>query len=96
MVDFQLSDEQLAMQRLARDFVNNEAKPLVAELDRGHKPEDCLSEHLLRRVSELGFRTMAIPEKYGGGGVENTVTMVIVCEELGVGDLSLASIPLNG
>ena len=96
MVDFKLSEEQIALQRLAREFVDKEAKPIVAELDRRHDPVDCVSDVLLAKCSELGFRTLTIPEKYGGGGVEDTVTVSIVCEELGVGDLSLASIPVNG
>ena len=96
MVDFALSEEQVALQKLARDFVANEAKPLIRELDSGHKPDDCVSMDLIRRCSELGFRTLAVPEKYGGGGVEDTVTVVIVCEELAVGDVSLGSLPING
>jgi len=96
MVDFKLSEEQMALRQLARDFVNNEAKPVVADLDKQINPEDCVSDVLLKRCSELGFRTLAIPEEYGGGGVEDTITVGIVCEELGVADLSLASIPVNG
>ncbi|MFP6869801.1 MAG: acyl-CoA dehydrogenase family protein [Nitrospinota bacterium] len=96
MVDFRLTEKQLALRQLARDFVNDEAKPVVAELDRRSNPEDCVSDVLMKRCSELGFRTLALPESFGGGGVEDTVTIGIVCEELGVADLSLASIPVNG
>jgi alkylation response protein AidB-like acyl-CoA dehydrogenase len=96
MVDFKLSEEQVALRQLARDFVNNKAKPIVAGLDKNPNPEDCVSDVLLKWCSELGFRTLSLPEKYGGGGVEDTVTIGIVCEELGVADLSLASIPVNG
>ncbi len=96
MVDFKLSEEQLALQRMARDFINKEAKPLIAELDQKTDPEECFSMDLLKRMSELGLRTLAVPEKYGGMGVEDTLSCVIVCEELGVGDISLASIPVNG
>jgi alkylation response protein AidB-like acyl-CoA dehydrogenase len=96
VVDFKLSEEQVALRQLARDFVEKEAKALVAELDKNPDPEDCISDVLLKRCSELGFRTLAIPEEYGGGGIEDTVTVGIVCEELGVADLSLASIPVNG
>ncbi len=96
MVDFKLSEEQVALRQRARDFVEGEAKALVAELDKNPDPEDCISDVLLKRCSELGFRTLAIPEEYGGGGIEDTVTIGILCEELGVADLSLASIPVNG
>lgn len=97
MVDFRLTEEQLALRQRARDFVNDEAKPVVAELDRRSNPEECVSDVLMKRCSELGFRTLALSESFGGGGgVEDTVTIGIVCEELGVADLSLASIPVNG
>lgn len=34
MIDFELTEEQLAMQRAAREFTENEIKPIAAELDR--------------------------------------------------------------
>jgi len=40
MVDFRLTEKQLALRQLARDFVNDEAKPVVAELDRRSNPEE--------------------------------------------------------
>ena len=96
MVEFSLSKEQLELQKKARDFVNNEAKPYIAELDKKHNPEESVSNFLMRRSSEIGFRTMSIPKEYGGGGIEDPITAVIVAEELGVGDVTLSSIPLNG
>lgn len=96
MVNFQLSDEQLALQQLARDFAEKEAKSLAETFDKNHKPEDCISLDLLRRCSELGFRTLAVPEKYGGGGVEDLLTVAVVCEELAVADVALPTIPANG
>lgn len=96
MVDFTVTDEQKALIQLAKDFVEKEAKPRVAELDKNSDPEKSVSTELLLRCSELGFRQMAIPQKYGGMGIEDTVTIVMVCEELGVGDVTLASVPING
>ncbi len=96
MVDFAVSKEQSALVQLARDFVEKEAKPRVAELDKLSDPAESVSADLLEKCSELGFRAMAIPKKYGGMGVEDTVTIVMVCEELGVGDVTLASVPIKG
>ena len=96
MVNFQLSDEQLALQQLARYFAEKEAKSLAETFDKNHKPEDCISLDLLRRSSGLGFRALAIPEKYGGGGVEDLLTVAVVCEELAVADVALPTIPANG
>ena len=96
MVDFELTEEQVALQTAARDFAEKEAKPLVADLDKKTDPAECYSFDLLKRLSELGFRTLAIPEKYGGMGVEDTLTCVIVGEELAVADPIMASPMVNG
>ena len=49
MVDFKLSEEQVALRQLARDFVNNKAKPIVAGLDLN------LSFVSMPRLSKLFF-----------------------------------------
>jgi alkylation response protein AidB-like acyl-CoA dehydrogenase len=81
---------------LARDFAEKEAKSLAETFDKNHKPEDCISLDLLRRSSGRGFRALAIPEKYGGGGVEDLLAVAVVCEELAVADVALPTIPANG
>ncbi|MFQ6111018.1 MAG: acyl-CoA dehydrogenase family protein, partial [Nitrospinota bacterium] len=58
MVDFQLTEEQLALQRLAREFAEKEIKPVAAELDAKPNPADCFSWDLVRKLSRLGFRTL--------------------------------------
>lgn len=40
MIDFTLSEEQLAMQRMVRDFGEREIKPIARELDRLPDPRD--------------------------------------------------------
>ncbi|MBI5033926.1 MAG: acyl-CoA dehydrogenase family protein [Chloroflexi bacterium] len=65
MIDFSLSDEQRALQELARDFAQNEIAPLAPELDRTEKyPFD-----LLKKAHKLGLLNLTIGDAYGGGGL---------------------------
>ncbi len=94
MVDFQLREEQRALQSLAREFAEKEIKPVAAELDAKPDPADCFSWDLVRKMSKLGFRTLPVPTEYGGGGVESCLTNCIVAEELSVGDPSITAVVL--
>jgi len=61
-VSFQLSDEQLEMQQLARKFAREDVLPKVAELDRTMEyPKD-----LINQAWELGLLNPHIPQEYGG------------------------------
>lgn len=65
MIDFSLTDEQKALQELARDFAQNEIAPLAPELDRTEKyPYD-----LLKKAHKLGLLNLTIGDAYGGGGL---------------------------
>ncbi len=80
MIDFQLTEEQLALQRMAREFAEKEMKPVAAKYDRGEEfPWD-----VIKKAFEVGFLSSSIPEEYGGGGL-STLDTVIVSEELAAG-----------
>jgi len=65
MIDFSLTDEQKALQELARDFAQNEIAPVASQLDRtGEFPFD-----LLRKAHKLGLLNLTIEDAYGGGGL---------------------------
>jgi len=65
MIDFSLTDEQKAMQELARDFAQNEVAPVALELDRTETyPHD-----LLKKAHKLGLLNLTIGDEYGGGGL---------------------------
>jgi acyl-CoA dehydrogenase len=65
MINFSLSDEQKALQELARDFAQKEIAPIAPQLDRtGEYPYD-----LLKKAHKLGLLNLTIEDKYGGGGV---------------------------
>ncbi|MCP2520291.1 acyl-CoA dehydrogenase family protein [SCandidatus Aminicenantes bacterium Aminicenantia_JdfR_composite] len=79
-MDFQLTEEQLALQRMAREFAEKEMKPVAAKYDRGEEfPWD-----VIKKAFEVGFLSSSIPEEYGGGGL-STLDTVIVSEELAAG-----------
>lgn len=97
MIGFQLTEEQQMLKNVARDFAEHEIKPLVKELDAKPNPADCFSWDLVRKMSKLGFRTMPVATKYGGGGIDSCLTSCIVAEELSVADPSItAAVMLSG
>ncbi len=80
MISYSLTEEQEALQAMAREFAEKEMKPKAAKYDEGHEfPED-----VMKKAFEVGFLACKIPEKYGGGGLSDIDT-VIVSEELAAG-----------
>lgn len=76
-MDLQLTDEQLMAQKLAAEFAKNEVAPKAAEIDHNHRHP----RELVSRMAELGFMGIAIPEQYGGAGLD-TVSYALVLEEI--------------
>jgi alkylation response protein AidB-like acyl-CoA dehydrogenase len=60
MFDIRLSDEQRQFQKLARDFAQNEIKPKAMPLDREPEREKRVPWDLLKKGSQLGFRTLVV------------------------------------
>jgi alkylation response protein AidB-like acyl-CoA dehydrogenase len=74
---FELSQEEQMIQKTARDFANSEIAPVASDNDRnGRFPRD-----IVRRLGELGFMGMLIPEQYGGTGLGN-FCLVLALEEV--------------
>lgn len=89
-MDFSLTDEQKALQKLARDYVDQHVRPVAAEYDQKSNPSDCIPSDIVEIGSNLGLRTLALTEERGGGGAD-MLTLSIVGEELGAGDLGVAA-----
>jgi len=84
-VDFDLSEEQKAIQDLCRDFARNEVAPRAEEMDRNEEfPYD-----LVRKMAELGLMGLPFPEKYGGAGAD-TVSYALAVMEIARADASTA------
>ena len=83
-MNFDLTDEQADIQRLARDFADKEVRPVAAELDREHRfPLD-----IIRKAGELGLMGVPYETEYGGGGGD-TLSYALVIEELARVDSSV-------
>jgi alkylation response protein AidB-like acyl-CoA dehydrogenase len=83
-MDFELKDEQLVLQKMVREFAQNEIAPRVREADEAQElPRDVMS-----KAAELGFLGCLFPEKYGGAGL-TYVDYVTVLEEISAVDGSL-------
>ncbi len=80
MIDFSLTEEQQALQAMAREFALKEMRPKAAYYDRGNE----FPAEIMRKAFEAGFLTCNIPEEYGGGGLGDLDT-VIISEELSAG-----------
>lgn len=86
MFEFKFTDEQEMLRQTARDFTNNEIKPIAAKIDEEGK----IPPELIKQIAELGFLGVAFPEEYGGGGF-GEVGYCIMQEEISRGCLSTAT-----
>ena len=65
-MDFRLSEEQQMVRDMVRRFAETEIKPKAAKLDETHEhPAD-----IVRQLGELKMMGIAVPEEYGGGGMD--------------------------
>jgi butyryl-CoA dehydrogenase len=76
-MDFSLTEEQTLLQRTARDFATKEVAPKAAEIDREHRHP----AELVKQMAELGLLGIAVPDEYGGAGMDN-VGYVLAMEEI--------------
>lgn len=76
-MDFELSDELVAVRDLAREFAEKEIAPSAAKDDR----EKNFRPDLVKKMGELGFYGTLIPENYGGSGL-GFLAMVLITEEI--------------
>ena len=90
-MDFQLSEEQLHWRSVARDFVKEVIEPDVLRRDRLPTAAERIPWDWIRAADALGLRTLGVSPEFGGAGAD-ILTMCVVGEELGVGDLGFAVI----
>ncbi len=83
MMNFELTEEQLAVKEAARDFAQNVLKPGVIERDRDQR----FPTEEIKQLAELGFLGMMVDPKYGGSGMD-TLSYVLAMEEISKVDAS--------
>jgi alkylation response protein AidB-like acyl-CoA dehydrogenase len=91
MYNLHLSPEQIEFRDTVRDFVNDEVKPVTLNANRLDLADRALPVDVLRKASQMGLRTLMLPEDLGGVGAD-ALTACIVTEELAVGDTDLAAV----
>jgi alkylation response protein AidB-like acyl-CoA dehydrogenase len=86
-MNFQLSEDHIAIQEAARDFAENEIAPTAVERDKtGEFPTE-----IVQKLGELGFMGMMVAPEWGGAGLD-TISYVIALEEIAKIDASAAVI----
>ncbi|MEO0098565.1 MAG: acyl-CoA dehydrogenase family protein [candidate division WOR-3 bacterium] len=84
MIDFSFSEEQLMVQRLAKEFAQKEVLPNIRENDRNAY----FDKNILKKMGELNILGLSIPTRYGGAGFDY-IALGLACEELEYVDTSL-------
>ncbi|HSA58727.1 MAG TPA: acyl-CoA dehydrogenase [bacterium] len=84
-MDFKLTDEQIMIRDMARDFAQKEVAPKAAELDE----KSLFPSMHIKKMAELGLMGMMIPQEWGGAGLD-TLTYVLALEEISVACASTA------
>ena len=82
-MNFELTEEHLAVQQAARDFAQTELLPGVIERDEHQK----FPAEQIKKMGELGFMGMMVDPKWGGGGMD-TISYVLAMEEISKIDAS--------
>ena len=82
---FELSEEQLMIQKAARDFARQECLPGVIERDEQQK----FPREQLMKLADLGFLGMMVDPRYGGAGLD-TISYVLAMEEISKIDASVS------
>jgi len=76
-MDLSLSEEHKMIRDMARDFAQREIGPIAAEIDvEGRFPTETI-----KKMGELGFMGVEIPEEYGGTGMD-TLSYVLTMIEI--------------
>lgn len=86
-MEFNFTEEHLAIRDTARDFAQNEIAPSAVERDiRGEFPYD-----IVKKLGEMGFMGMMVPPDWGGAGFD-TISYVLAMEEISKVDASVGVI----
>ncbi|MCB9366994.1 MAG: acyl-CoA dehydrogenase [Calditrichaeota bacterium] len=86
-MDHLLTEQQLEVKHVIREFAEKEIRPTVAERDEKSQ----FPTEIIKQIADLGFMGVNTPEELGGAGMD-TVTYAIVIEELSRVDPSVGVI----
>lgn len=83
----ELSEEQKMLRDSAKEFIDKEVVP---NKERFEKKDYAYTEEVMRKIGEMGFLGIAVPEAYGGLGM-GFVTTMLACDYLSGSTGSLAT-----
>lgn len=86
-MDLSLTDEQVAVRDLAREFIDRDVVPFTAEWDR----VELVDRGIVKKLADLGFLGLTVDESLGGSGGDY-LSYCLVMEELGRGDTAIRGI----
>ncbi len=98
-MNFELTPDQRELQDWAHTFAEKEIRPVAALYDEKEE----MPWEVLQKAAKVGLLSYTIPEAYGGNGVPDLVSSLVVGEELfwgcagiatAIGGIGLASIPI--
>ncbi len=83
-MNFNLSENELTVQKLAREFAQNEIAPHIMKYDESQE----FPMEIARKMGEIGFLGIIFPEEYGGSNF-STMEYAIIVEEISRVDPSI-------
>jgi alkylation response protein AidB-like acyl-CoA dehydrogenase len=86
-MDFSLNDDQLMIQRAAREFAMREIAPSAQHFDASGE----FPAANIRKAGELGFMGVEVPEQYGGAGLD-PISFCVMMEEIAAADAAHSTI----
>src|SRR6478736_5127989 len=84
MIDLDLTDDQRLLEQSVREWAAREVAPRIHDLDREHR----FDRAVLSGMASLGLLGIAVPEEYGGAGMDY-ISLGLASEELEYVDTSL-------
>ena len=84
MLNLDLTEDHLLLERTVREWAGREVAPRIRELDRAHK----FDRGILPQMASLGLLGVSVPTEYGGAGMDY-LSLGIASEELEYVDTSL-------
>ena len=89
-MDFQLSEDQLSIQSIARDFAQKRIAPVAADFDKsGEFPLENI-----REMGQLGLMGIEVPTEYGGAGMDS-ISYVLAMIEIAAADCAHSTIMIG-
>ncbi|MFC2002529.1 acyl-CoA dehydrogenase family protein [Chloroflexota bacterium] len=76
-MDFNLTEEQLMIQRMAKEFAEREIEPIAAEIDQKAR----LPDDMIKKMAQVDLLGMTVPQKYGGTGA-GVLSATLALEQL--------------